>query len=229
MYGIVNKSSFNTRRFHSLMVWYEYLNSLPNAVFVYNILWLLSCLWIYHTLFNRLQMGKYRNNVISDCILKGMFHFTVFSYLLAKADIFIFDVREKSMSNQNILYCSQFTKILSKYAQHLITNVTPEILQSVLKPSYISSPWVSSRHVKLQVAHAPGMPGTFSPSLRVSDPDRLHGTCMTLVSWCMPGSLTSGFLRRRWRVKHSRHSRRMCNPQFYVSGKRSVQNAQYHC
>ena len=35
----------------------------------------------------------------------------------------------------------------------------------------------------------------------------------------MPGSLTSGFLWSRWRGRRSRHSRRMCNPHFYVSGK----------
>ena len=38
------------------------------------------------------------------------------------------------------------------------------------------------------------------------------------VSWCMSGSLTSGFLWSRWRGKLSRHSRRMRNPQLCVSG-----------
>ena len=50
-------------------------------------------------------------------------------------------------------------------------------------------------------AHAPGMPGTFSPSPQVSDPDMHHGTCVTHVPWCMPGSLTSGFLWNRRRGK----------------------------
>ena len=36
------------------------------------------------------------------------------------------------------------------------------------------------------------------------------------------GSLTSGFLWSRWRGKRSRHSRRMRNPQFHVSGKRPM-------
>ena len=47
---------------------------------------------------------------------------------------------------------------------------------------------------KIAGAHAPGMPGTFSPSPQVSDPDMHHGTCVTHVPWCMPGSLTSSFL-----------------------------------
>ena len=79
-----------------------------------------------------------------------------------------------------------------------------------------------ARYVKLWVAHAPGMPGTLSPSPWVSDPDMHHGTCVTHVPWCMPGSLASSFLWNRWLGKRSRHSRRMRNPQFYVSGKRPM-------
>ena len=44
-----------------------------------------------------------------------------------------------------------------------------------------------------------------------------HGTGVTHVPWC-----TSGSLDPRWRGKRSRHSRRMRNPQFYVSGKRPI-------
>ena len=51
-----------------------------------------------------------------------------------------------------------------------------------------------ARYVKLRVAHASGMPGTFSPPPRDSDPDMHQGTCVTHVPWCMPGSLTSAFL-----------------------------------
>ena len=50
-------------------------------------------------------------------------------------------------------------------------------------------------------ALSPGMPGTFSPPLRVSDPDMHQGTCVMYVPWCMPGSLTSGFLWSRSREK----------------------------
>ena len=41
-------------------------------------------------------------------------------------------------------------------------------------------------------------------------------TCVTHVPWCMPWSLTSGFLWSLWRGKRSRNSQRMHNPQFYV-------------
>ena len=54
--------------------------------------------------------------------------------------------------------------------------------------------WASCQIRKIAVAHAPGMPGTFSPSPQVSDPDMHHGTCVTHVPWCMPGSLYSSFL-----------------------------------
>ena len=79
-----------------------------------------------------------------------------------------------------------------------------------------------TRYVKLRDAHAPGMPGTLSPPPRVSDPDMHHGTCVAHVPWCMSGSRTSGFLWNRWQAKRSRHSRRMRNPQFCVSGKRPI-------
>ena len=79
-----------------------------------------------------------------------------------------------------------------------------------------------ARYVKLRVAHAPGMPGTFTPPQRVSDPDMHPGTCVAHVPWCMPEPLTSGFLWIRWQGKRSRYPRRMRNPQFYVSGKRPL-------
>ena len=79
-----------------------------------------------------------------------------------------------------------------------------------------------ARYVILRVAHAPGMPGTFSSPPWVSDPDMHHGTCVTHVPWCMPRLLTSGFLWSRWWGKRSRHSRCMRNPQFYLSGKRPI-------
>ena len=79
-----------------------------------------------------------------------------------------------------------------------------------------------TKYVKLRVAHAPGMPGTFSPPPQVNDPDMHHGTCVTHVPWCMPGSLTSDFLWRGWLGKRSQHSRYMRNPQFRVSGKRPM-------
>ena len=55
-----------------------------------------------------------------------------------------------------------------------------------------------------------------------NDPDMHHGTCVTHVPWCMPGSLTSSFLWSRLRGKRSLHSRRMRNPQCRVSGKRPM-------
>ena len=61
--------------------------------------------------------------------------------------------------------------------------------------------WASCQIRKIAGAHAPGMPGTFSPSPRVSDPDIHHGTCVTHVPWCISGSLTSGFLWNRRRGK----------------------------
>ena len=75
-----------------------------------------------------------------------------------------------------------------------------------------------TRYALLWIVHAPGMPGTFSPPTQVID----HGTCVTHVPWCMPESLTSGFLRSRWRGKRSWDSLHMRNPQCSTSGKRPM-------
>ena len=53
----------------------------------------------------------------------------------------------------------------------------------------------------------------------VSDTGLHHDTCVTHVPWCMSGLLTRGGRRKR-----SRHSRRMRNPQFYVSVKRPIED-----
>ena len=78
--------------------------------------------------------------------------------------------------------------------------------------------WASCQIHTICPAHALGMPGTFSTPPRVNDPDMYQATCVTHVSWCMMGSLTTGFLRSRWWRKRSRHPRRFCNPQFWVPG-----------
>ena len=53
------------------------------------------------------------------------------------------------------------------------------------------------------------MPGTFSPPLTSMETAR--------------AVMHIGIANPRWRGKRSRHSRRMCNPQFYVSSKRPME------
>ena len=84
----------------------------------------------------------------------------------------------------------------------------------------LSRAWASYQMRK--IAHVPGCRERFPPPSQVGDPDMHHGTCVTHVPWCMPGSLTSGFLWSRWRGKRSLHSRRMRNPHFHVSGKKPI-------
>ena len=82
--------------------------------------------------------------------------------------------------------------------------------------------WASCQVRKIAGAHAPKMSGAFSPPSRISDPDMHHGTCVMHVPWWMPKSLTSGFLWNRQRRETFRHSQRMHNPEFFVSGKRPM-------
>ena len=51
-------------------------------------------------------------------------------------------------------------------------------------PSDIAMGLLSDKE-KLRATHAPEMPGTFSPPLRVRDPDMHHGTYVTHVPWCI--------------------------------------------
>ena len=92
------------------------------------------------------------------------------------------------------------------------------VYSNKIHQSLVDSPhkgqWSEALMFSLICGDAPGMPGTFSPPTRVSDPDMHHGTCVTHVPWCIPGSLTSGFLWSLWRGKRSRHSRCMRNPNF---------------
>ena len=81
-----------------------------------------------------------------------------------------------------------------------------------------------TRYVKLSTAHAPGMLGTFPPPPQVSDTDMHHGTCVKHVTWCMPGSLTSGFFFQVGGGENIPGIPGACmrNPQFYDSGKRPI-------
>ena len=84
-------------------------------------------------------------------------------------------------------------------------------------------PWASYQIRKIASCACAGNAGNVFPRPpRVSDPDMHDGTCVTHVPWCIPGSLTRGFLWSRWRGKRSRHSRRMRNPQSYIFGKRPM-------
>ena len=89
--------------------------------------------------------------------------------------------------------------------------------------------WASYQIPIIAGCACPRMSGAFSPPLWVSDPDKHHGTFVTHVPWCMPGSLTSRFLWRRLRGKRSRYSLHMRNPPFYVSGKRPIICYNAHC
>ena len=95
---------------------------------------------------------------------------------------------------------SRLPKLVLPSGHNKATQIGPKILSR----SYIQDwchPWASCQIRKIAGAHAPGMPGTFSQPPRVSNPDMHHGTCVTHVPWCMPGSLTRVFLWIRRRGK----------------------------
>ena len=79
-----------------------------------------------------------------------------------------------------------------------------------------------TRYVKLWEAHVPGMPGTFSPPPTSKETASKRSRHAWWHVRCARAVMDVGIANLRWWGKRSRHSRRMRNPQFYVSGKRPM-------
>ena len=109
-----------------------------------------------------------------------------------------------------------FTKCIWKF------RLQNDCLLAALLTNVIFRRWEWYRYTKIRVAHAPGMPGMFTPPPTSRkplfiDPGMHHGTCMMHVPWCVSGSLTRG-----GGENITRYSRRRRNPQFCVSGMRPM-------
>ena len=79
-----------------------------------------------------------------------------------------------------------------------------------------------ARYVIMRVAHAPGMPGTFSPPLTSKDTTSNRSRHAPRHVRHARAVMHVGIANPQRQGKRSRHSRRMRNPQFYVSGKRPI-------
>ena len=123
----------------------------------------------------------------------------------------------------NLLWPLNFPYIPGNVLLELMPKCQPLLILVSLR--LLLTQWTSYQIRNLEGCACAGNTGSVSPPSRVSDPDMHLGTCMTHVPWCMPGSVKYGFRGSRWRWKHSRHSRRMHKPQFYVSGKRPMQSS----
>ena len=79
-------------------------------------------------------------------------------------------------------------------------------------------------YAKLRVAHAPGMPGTFSlpPTSKENASQRSRHASRHVRD--ARAVMHVGIAIPRWRGKRSRHFRRMRKTQFYVCGKRPMYN-----
>ena len=79
-----------------------------------------------------------------------------------------------------------------------------------------------TRYVKLRVAYAPGIPGTFSPPSTSKVTARQRSQHALRRVRHARGVMHVGIANPRRRGRPSCHSRRMRNPQFYVSGQRPM-------
>ena len=80
-----------------------------------------------------------------------------------------------------------------------------------------------TRYAKLRVTHAPGMPGTFYPPPTLKETAGYRSRHASRHVHHARAVMRAGIANPRWRVKRSRHSRRMHNPQFSLFGKRPMQ------
>ena len=78
------------------------------------------------------------------------------------------------------------------------------------------------RYVKLRIAHAPGMPGRFSPPPTSKETTIQRSRHASRYGRYARAVMHVGIAKPRWWEKRSRHSRSMRNPQFYVSVKRPI-------
>ena len=79
-----------------------------------------------------------------------------------------------------------------------------------------------TRYVKLWAVHASGMPGTFSPPPTSKETASWRSRHASRHVRLARAVMHVGIANPRWREKRSRHSRRMRNPQFYLSVQRTI-------
>ena len=141
----------------------------------------LKCIWLHQTILVCGCIYVPMNCLITGCA-NGLPH-----------------VGCKHLHEPQLAYCQLDSEalILVKYEWHYESRrLTKSGAKMAFKIQYHGP---LTGYVKLRVAHAPGMPGTFSQPPRISGSDMHQGTCVTHLPWCVPGSLTSGFFWSRWR------------------------------
>ena len=86
----------------------------------------------------------------------------------------------------------------------------------------LSIKWATYQIRQLRIVRAPGMPRTFSlpPTSKETTSKRSRHASRHVRD--ARAVMHVGIANPRWREKRSKHSRRMRNPQFYVSGKRPM-------
>ena len=89
-------------------------------------------------------------------------------------------------------------------------------------------PWTSYQKRNLRIAHAPRMPGTFSPPSTLKESASKRSRHASRHVRHVRVVLPVGIAHPRWWGKRSRHSWRMRSPQFYISCKRPIDEIKQH-
>ena len=96
-----------------------------------------------------------------------------FDILSTQVNITLEWMPEHIVNDESIL--GPMTVLCHQTSSHYLVERSP----SPPLPYAVNGPL--ARYLKLRVAHALGMPGTFFPPPQVNDPDMHHGTCVTHV------------------------------------------------
>ena len=136
----------------------------------------------------QLEIGEFK--IISNCIPWHCIRHALIKYPLVYRITGIYDTYDVRCSYT--WFGLSWKRICTCYFSLLLCTYKSLFIKKGIFKNH--SPWASYQIRKIANAHAPGMPGTFSPPPWVSDPDLHHGTCVAHVPWCMTGSLTSSFL-----------------------------------
>ena len=131
--------------------------------------------------------------------------------------IFVNSIYRRQLSLHNLRKCMSVLLLIMRVRwnpRYLATSLAARITSRLYGPL--------ARYVKLRIAHAPEMPGTFSLSPTSNEKTSKRSRHASRHVRDARAVMHVGIANPRWRGKRSQNSRCMRNPQFYVSGKRSM-------
>ena len=122
---------------------------------------------------------------------------TAFLHCVICAILHVKNSKATYIQNKNRIFFLLLTELVCQLNPTVLCMIQIKTLD-ILCTSRMFVPWASYQIYKIAGCACAGDAGNVFPRRRfqrkplVSDPGMHHGTCVTHVPWCMPGSLTCG-------------------------------------